>query len=612
MMGKEKQCRPGMLALLALLVATIIGMDTPALGETTSAPRDADGDTAKPRILVSEPVVPARTPAVRDLPPRAPLPVRHGEINPRLTRGRTAPPRFQGTDGIDPLLSLEAFAAPRVIDSGFGTLILNLAGQGFTGVYPPDTVGDVGPDHYVQIVNGSDGTPVRIYNKVTGAQIGQFTLDSLASGGSPCSIGFGDPIVLYDGLADRWLLAEFAYPGAGNHICVYVSETPDPTGAYFFYDFPTPDFPDYFKIGVWPDAYYVGANESTYTVYALDRAGMLAGAAATSIRFSGQTNFLLPADVDGATPPPAGTPGYFYTFKDNNFHGGSDRIEVFAFDADFTTPANSTFTLLAGIPITSFTYTVCGFFKMNCIPQPGTSQKVDPVSEWPMWRFSYRNFGDRETLLGNFTVDTGGDHAGVRWFELRNTGGGWSLYQEGTHSPDSVHRWMGSIAMDGSGNIALGYNVSDAASVYPGLRYAGRLADDPSGTLPQGEYTLRDGATASNFINRYGDYSAMSVDPADDCTFWFTGEYNSGSNWSTRIGSFKFDNCGAPEPPATITVTYPNGGEILRKGTSETIRWTYTGNAGASVKIKLHRNGAPVYVIKKNTPIGSGGNGSFN
>ena len=167
-----------------------------------------------------------------------------------------------------------------------------------------------------------------------------------------------------------------------------------------------------------------------------------------------------------------------------------------------------------------------------------------------MWRLAYRNFGSRQVLVGNFTTDVNGnDRAGVRWFELRKTGAAWSLYQEGTYAPGTtLNRWMGGIAMDGSGNIALGYNVADSA-VYPGIRYAGRLASDALGTLPQGEHTLVNG-TASNGSNRYGDYSAMSVDPSDDCTFWFTGQWNAAGTWSTRIGKFKFDECGyVPRPP---------------------------------------------------------------
>jgi hypothetical protein len=219
-------------------------------------------------------------------------------------------------------------------------------------------------------------------------------------------------------------------------------------------------------------------------------------------------------------------------------------LELWAFSVNWTTPASSSFTKILDIQVAEFDSTLCGLTSFSCIPQPGTSTRLDPLREVVMWRLAYRNFGSRQVLVGNFATDVNGaDRAGVRWFELRKTGSGaWSLYQEGTYAPDATNRWMGAIAMDGAGNIALGYNAG-SSSVYPGLRYAGRLASDPVGTLPQGEYTLVSG-TASNSSNRYGDYSAMSVDPADDCTFWFTGEWNAAGTWSTRVGKFRFDQCG--------------------------------------------------------------------
>ncbi|MCA9933066.1 MAG: choice-of-anchor J domain-containing protein, partial [Anaerolineales bacterium] len=188
---------------------------------------------------------------------------------------------------------------------------------------------------------------------------------------------------------------------------------------------------------------------------------------------------------------------------------------------------------------------------------------LDPLREVVMNRLAYRNFGDHEVLVGNFVTDIGNNMGGVRWFELRKVGAGaWTLYQEGTYAPTTTdNRWMGAIAMDGSGNIALGYNVS-SQTIYPSLRYAGRLESDPLGTLPQGEYTLVNG-TAVNGSNRYGDYAAMSVDPEDDCTFWFTGQWNGASSWSTRIGAFKFDACGT----ADFTLTAAPDTQAICTGT---------------------------------------------
>lgn len=493
--------------------------------------------------FVSEPVTPKLSRAVRQLPTLStrqaagPVP----EVNPRRVnpQGQLNKPGEANTP--DPLLPYSL--APTLLKTP--AVITSFAGISFatggSGV-PPDPNGDVGPNHYVQMVNSS----FAIYNKSGGLLTGPTAINQLWAGaGGNCEANNdGDPIVLYDGLADRWLLSQFSSP---NHICAAVSQSADPTGAYFLYEFNVSEFPDYFKFGVWPDAYYMSANQSTYTAFAFDRARMLAGLPATFQKFTGQTNLLLPSDLDGPLGPPAGSPDYFYTFKDSSFHGGGvDRLEVFAFHADFTTPANSTFTLVASIPVAGFTYTVCGFFTLACIPQPAPGEKVDAVSEWPMWRLAYHNFGTHEALVGNFTVDVGSGHAGIRWFELHKSGGGtWTLYQEGTHAPDAHHRFMGSIAQDKDGNIALGYTTS-SATLTPTLRYATRLASDPLGTL-QSEVTLiAGGGVQTSGFNRWGDYSAMSIDPADECTFWYTGEYyaaTSAGSWTTRVGAFKIPSC---------------------------------------------------------------------
>ncbi|MFC1976080.1 hypothetical protein ACFLXQ_06760 [Chloroflexota bacterium] len=366
---------------------------------------------------VSAPVSPGLSPAVRDLSIRRPeAPVLDREINPRqnpdVLKINPDNPDPYDTGEPDPLVHRSRNPSGRTpaIDTGFEGTSLASGGSGI----PPDTVGDIGPNHYVQMVNSS----FAIYNKSGTKLTGPTNINQLWTGqGNDCeNSNAGDPIVLYDRLADRWLLSQFKGGGSiANGLCFAISTSPDPGGTYYLYSFDTLQFPDYFKVGVWPDAYYVGANEYVlsppYATYAFDRAQMLAGNPATFVRFAQKdTNFLLPADFDGATSPPAGSPGYFYTFKDNNSHGGSDRLEIFEFDVDFVTPGNSTFTNVDTINITSFTYTVCGFFNMNCIPQPGTSRKLDPVSEWPMWRLQYRNFGTYQTMVGNFTVDVSGSN----------------------------------------------------------------------------------------------------------------------------------------------------------------------------------------------------------
>lgn len=491
---------------------------------------------------VGQPVTPAISSPVRDLPPGDREPLLNREINPRQNPGVLSidpdNPDAYDTGEPDPLVYRsynQRGRTPTVINTFEGISFLS-GGAGF----PPDTVGDVGPDHYVQMVNSS----FQIFDKSGNSLVGPININQLwTSAGGQCQIqNTGDPIVLYDRLADRWFVSQFFQDG----LCIAISQTADPTGAYFLYEFATNEFPDYPKFGVWPDAYYMGGNESSYTVYAFDRVNMLNGATARGpVRFSGGTNFLMPADLDGATAPPANSPGLFYTFKDNNFHGGNDRLEVYEFSVDFDTPGNSTVTLVDTITIAEFTYTVCGFFNLGCIPQPGAVENLDAVSEWPMWRLQYRNFGTYQTLVSNFAIDVGGDQAGIRWFELRKSAANWALHQEGTYAPDTDNRFMGSIAMDQDGNMALGYSVS-SNSTFPSIRYATRNAKDAPGFL-QTEASLIEGSASQNGGgSRWGDYSSMNVDPADDCTFWYTSEYftNTFNGWQTRIGTFKVLVCG--------------------------------------------------------------------
>jgi len=414
------------------------------------------------------------------------------------------------------------------------------------GCSPPDTIGDVGKNHYIQMLNA---TKVTIYDK-TGKRLKKpFDLGDLWSSG-PCMDNFGDPVVLYDERANRWLLAQF-HGGGTNRLCFAISQTGNPKGAYHLYEFTTTKFPDYFKVGVWRNGYYVSANEISapdfYTAYAFNRTKMLAGdPSAEMVKFGGETNFLMPADIDGPGVPGGG--GLFYTFKDGGFHGGSDRIELFRLNPDFVTPASSTFTLIKTIPVAPFTYTPCGFFILDCIRQMGSTEGLDAVGEWPMHRLAYRRFANREVLVGNFTVGGGAGETGaaIRWFELRKTTGNWKLFQEGTHDPADGHdRFMGSIAIDQKGNIALGYSVS-SSTMFPNVRYVTRKPGDPKGTMGP-EKTLRAGGGAqTSTFNRWGDYSAMSVDPVTGCQFWYTNEFyktTSTSTWSTIIGAFTNPNC---------------------------------------------------------------------
>ncbi len=499
-------------------------------------------------VQVSEPVTAKISRPVRDLPTDLER-VIDREINPIKNPGIFRDDL--GMTGTNTHI-LDALAGKGVGEGRTPAPLFTFEGQGeFGAVTPPDTNGDVGPNHYVQMVNLS----FAIYDKAGNLLVGPLNNNTLWSGfGGPCETdNSGDPVVLYDDMADRWMLSQFAV-SSGQSMCVAVSTTPDPTGSYYLYEFPMPDFPDYPKFGIWPDGYYLGTNTgfpNQYYAHVFDRVAMLSGAPAGHQYVGSLPNFPMPADADGQTPPPPGAPGTFYTHLKNGYPdhpAGPDRLALYEFAVDWVTPANTTFNLVTELPISAFNYTVCGFFAGDCIPQPDTTQRLDSVSPWPMVRLQYRNFNSYETLVGNFTVDVdGSDWAGIRWFELRRSGPTpWSLYQEGTFAPDADHRWMGSIAMDGSGNIALGYSVS-SDTTYPSLRYATRLRSDPLGVL-QPEMTLYPGGgSQTGPYDRWGDYSAMSVDPVDNCTFWYTNEYHNVSdtsfNWNTRIGTFRIPEC---------------------------------------------------------------------
>ncbi len=482
-------------------------------------------------------------------------------LHPRERRTAAPTPRPQ----VDPLAALQREAESRRATSGrnpsraLASPHVTTDGLGFTGVGPPDTNGAVGADHFIQGVNHPQGTLISIRD-MDGVEVSQFVLETLgatiAPGTSCATSGFGDSIILFDEPARRWLLTEFT---TVDSLCVYVSQTHDPiAGGWYLYEYATTDFPDYPKFGVWHDGYYVGTNESTPRVYVFDRRSMLSGGAAAFQFFdvpdelSFAFQMLLPADIDGPIPP-AGGPAYFVRHNDDEQHeampnAGFDLLQVFEMSVDWDTPANSTFTGPVDVPVADFDSDVCGLNSLACIPQPGTAVRLDPVREVLMWRLQYRRWQDYQSLVGNYTVDVdGNDTAAVRWFELRASGDDpWTLFQEGSYSPDADHHWMAAIAMDGAGNMLMGMNAASSVS-YPSLVLTGRQKGDPLNIMTAAKSTLGAGGD-SNFSNRYGDYSALTVDPDDDCTFWLTGEYNkSGHNgeWTTRIGALRFDDCQA-------------------------------------------------------------------
>lgn len=537
--------------------------------------RDDGVEVRRGAAWVSERVAPEfAVAALADAAPVAPWrpgdPIR--EIPRQLFGAAAAMAPANPVSPFDPLATLQhGYRAARGPE-GFATPVLNVAGQGYTGVVPPDPAGDVGTSHYVQAINGNSGALYRIYDKSGVAVTGTLSLEVLGMGGA-CANGAGDPIVLFDELANRWVLTEFSST-AGRSVCIYLSQFADPTIAQTWtrYVVQTPSFPDYPKYGVWPDAYYLGTNESPTgaEIYALDRAGMLAGLPIATQRFVAPAlpgfgfQVLQPVDLDGVTPPPAGAPGVFVRHRDDEAHDpaanhpNADRLELFELAVDWTTPANSTLTGPIPVAVSEFSSDINGLSSFNGFAQP-SGQKLDPLREQVMFRPAYRSFGSFEQIVGNLTTDVdGADTGGVRWFELRRTGGPaqpWQLYQEGTLAlGDYVDRWMGAIASDQDGNIGLAYNaVRDTthappndAGVPAGLRFSGRLDGDAVDVLSLGESDLVAGS-GSQSGNRWGDYQAMSVDPADGCTFWFTGGYVNAGQWATRIAGLRHDRCGTPQ-----------------------------------------------------------------
>jgi hypothetical protein len=465
---------------------------------------------------------------------------------------------------------------------------------------PPDPVGDVGPSHYVQMVN----TLVGIYSKAGTLLVPFFAIHVLfETVGPPCAFSdSGDPIVVYDPLADRWLLSQLCgeTTSAREHELIAVSTTGDPTGTYFVYDFVLPNdkFNDYPHFGVWPDAYYMTNNQfedggfAGGGAYAFDRLKMLAGDPTASYVYFDQgviapgVGGQLPSDLDGVVAPPSGTPNLFIDFRADEIGDPADALRLFEFHVDFADPESSTFTARPDVPLAAFDPRDSADRASVAQPPPATAaQFLDSLAGQMMHRIAYRTLsGGAQSFALNFMVNVSGQdptgdvskfQAGIRWVELRRDAatGAVAVQTEGTYAPGAGNGaagrdvWMGSVAQDHQGNLALGFSASCPANPcasppnapslvgFPSILYAGRLAADPAGTLAQGEAVLQaGGGSQQNGANRWGDYTAMSVDPSDECTFWYTNEYYGASDaldWQTRVGSFQYPAC-APAGKAVI------------------------------------------------------------
>jgi hypothetical protein len=483
--------------------------------------------------------------------------------------------------------------------------------------WPPDTNDDVGLNHYIQAVNDAYG----IYNK-TGTQLAAFTENQLWSGAgsNPCNgNSLGDPVVLYDQLADRWILTHVAALSGGNPVspfyeCIAASKTKDPVaGGWWLYPLrmdpggtgapPIGALNDYPKFGIWPDCLYMAANEFTFpggtfarTAFAsFSRSDLESGATLTwSLGFINNTNdpfTMIPSNLRGTSAsamPPAGTPNYLVSESQNAF-----AFEVRKFTAGANCGGGGT--LRAPINVSQTPYAVPGG-----IPQPNTTTLLDSLGDRLMQKVQYRKVGSAESLWVVHSVQDSGGTIGPQWAQIDVTGATIAAtpVQQQIYVPDTMlYRWMGSIAADRQGNVALGYSTSNGTSPnFPSIAYSGRLATDPLNSLSQTESQLIAGAGSQDSgLNRWGDYTAMSVDPVDDCTFWYTDEYYSsqafgtGGDWQTRIGSFKFSSCTAVLPSTTALTSSKNPSIF---GDNVTFTATVTASSGTPSGTVTFKDGA--------------------
>jgi hypothetical protein len=484
-----------------------------------------------------------------------------------------------------------------------GPLVSAVSGLSFDGVsdldgvVPPDPNMAIGPNHIVQWVNLS----YAVYDKLGHIHAGfPKPGNSIWTGfGGPCdptssASNGGDVIAQYDVANDRWVLSQLANTsGPAYYHCIAVSTSGDPTGTYNRYSFKFSDLNDYPKMTIWPDAYYASynmfANGASFVgplACAYNGVAMRAGTSALQVCFQlGSTvGSLLPSDLDGSAAPPAGSPNFYLDFNADN-NGNGSTLSLWKFHVDFTVPTNSTFTGPLDIAVTPFSE-ACG--GGTCIPENDIfGTLLDSLGDRLMYRLAYRNFGDHEALVVNHAVNSGSE-VGLRWYEIRNPGSTPVVYQQSTFDPgDGNFRWMGSAAMDRAGDIAIGYSVS-GNFMYPAISYTGRTPADSLNTL-ESEASIFGSSFSQFLISRWGDYTALRIDPSDDCTFWYTNEYINGSgDWQTRIASFKFSNCSSAPPPQAPTLV----SATAVSSTEVDLTWTNPAGSNTTGNLVLRCTGA--------------------
>ncbi len=438
----------------------------------------------------------------------------------------------------------------------------NIDGSSFTSVVPADPSIAVSENHILQMVNGTQGAYLRILDKSANELLPRIYMHQLLD--APNYFGYGDPVVLYDQFANRFFISEFAsdscngcYP---NSLVIGVSETADPAGGWNFYKFRSPNFlVDYPKFAAWPNALYATSNDfntagTAYlgsSIYAFDKLAMINGEATTSIqrfrlRSLQYTKFLslAPVNISGNIAP-KNNAGLFMYFHDDNRTGNetdADSLGFVSLTADFQNPTNTRVEYIQQLLVAPFKSSVCNGSR-NCVAS-GAGAGYDEISDRIMHRIQYRNFGTHESIVLNHTVNanypSGDPKAGIRWYELRRTDTDWSVYQQSTFSPDEDGRFMGAININSKGQIAIAYNHSGPGK-YASIYFTGRNADDPLNQMIYSETLVKEGTEFGTQGSRWGDYSDLTLDPVNDSIFWFSGMYG-GSNWTTRISSFKFQS----------------------------------------------------------------------
>jgi len=592
---------PKKASLIPVLASAVLSFGAAETGVASSGGKSTKVPHIKPRwtsAVAFDKTAPLRdmiTVAPRGIPPNEELIEMRTERMLRTvpSKTRTADGALQGPAG-STLAPSVSIASPSLTFEGMSNQDnFNIFGG---RVNPPDTIGDVGPNNYVQMIN----LVYAIYDKAGNLLLGPVDTGTLWAGFAveDCTDPSGDPVVVYDQLEDRWLLSQFTTRGLDDpslpfYNCVAISVTGDPTGAYYRYAFitqPDPEsppggtfFPDYPKYGVWKKSYVLTTRDFGFTngygisVYALEKNKMIAGNPnARAVQFFLQAfdqngdpviplelvgDGLLPADIDGKKQPKEDAAIPIVGTQDDGAGYGAtfDAVNIWDLKIHWQATPVASLTLAAQLPTAAFdSIYPCAPTSRDCLPQPGITnpaQFLDILSyrQRPTWRLAYRNFNTYESLVTNQAVEAAPAVAGVRWYEIRRNGAGtYSLAQQGTYAPgDGVHRWMGSIAQDKNGNMALGYSVVNGVDVFPGIRYTGRLAGDALGTMTLGEGTVINGTGVQTTTNsRWGDYTSMNIDPSDDCTFWYTNEYytlagqgTSTAGWQTRIAIVKLPGC---------------------------------------------------------------------